>query len=78
MDDIKAVYEKYIKGRNFIQTSFVPKGEIGLIAEGSVNAGIVEEDLANAAEVKVDAIAEEEIVKTTDKIRPLRNACHRA
>lgn len=67
MDDIKAVYEKYIKGKNFIQTSFVPKGEIGLIAEGSVNAGIVEEDLANAAEVKVDAIADEEMVKTPTK-----------
>jgi zinc protease len=68
MADIKEVYEKYIKGKNFVQTSFVPKGEIGLIAEGSVNAGIVEEDVTKAAEVKTGAIAEEPIVKTPTKL----------
>ena len=68
MDDIKNVYEKYIKGKNFIETSFVPKGEVNLIAEGSVNAGIVEEDVTKAAEVKADNIAEEPIVKTPSKI----------
>ena len=26
MEDVKAVYEKYIKGKNFVETSFVPKG----------------------------------------------------
>jgi zinc protease len=68
MDDIKNVYNKYIKGKNFIETSFVPKGETGLVAEGSVNAGIVEEDVTKAAEVKTEAIAEEPIVKTPTKI----------
>ena len=68
MDDIKNVYEKYIKGKNFIQTSFVPKGEINLIAEGSVNAGIVEEDLTKATEVKDIAVTEDPIVKTPTKI----------
>jgi zinc protease len=68
MEDIKAVYEKYIKGENFVQTSFVPKGEVNLIAEGSVNAGIVEEDVTNAAEVKAENIVEEPIVKTPTKI----------
>jgi zinc protease len=68
MDDIKNVYEKYIKGKNFIETSFVPKGEVGLIDEGSVNAGIVEEDVTKAAEVKTEAIAEEPVVKTPTKI----------
>jgi zinc protease len=63
-EEIKAVYEKYIKGKNYIQTSFVPKGETALIADGSVNAGIVEEDLTNAAEVKADIAANEEILKT--------------
>jgi zinc protease len=63
-DDIWKVYEKYIKDKNFLETSFVPKGEIELIAEGSVNAGIVEEDIANAAEVKVETIEEEPILKT--------------
>jgi zinc protease len=60
MDDIKNVYKKYIKGKNFIETSFVPKGKINLVAEGSVNAGIVEEDLKSAAEVK-------SVVKTPTK-----------
>jgi zinc protease len=68
MDDIKNVYEKYIKGKNFVQTSFVPKGEVNLIAEGSVNAGIVEEDVTKAAEVKGIEVAEEPIVKTPTKI----------
>jgi zinc protease len=64
MADIKNVYEKYIKGKNYIQTSFVPKGQINLIAEGSVNAGIIEEDVTNAAEVKAADVAEEPITKT--------------
>jgi len=67
MEDIKAVYAKYIKGKNFVQTSFVPKGQLNLVAEGSVNAGIIEEDVTNAAEVKADAMAEEPIVKTPSK-----------
>jgi zinc protease len=68
MADIKAVYEKYIKGKNFVQTSFVPKGDVKLVAEGSENAGIVEEDVTKAAEVKADVVAEEAIVKTPTKI----------
>jgi zinc protease len=68
MADVKAVFEKYLRGKNFVETSFVPKGEANLIAEGSVNAGIVEEDVTKAAEVKVDAIAEEPVAKTTTKL----------
>jgi zinc protease len=68
MNDIKNVYEKYIKGKNFVQTSFVPKGQVNLISEGSVNAGIVEEDVTKAAEVKTDSTIEEPIVKTPTKI----------
>ncbi|MHC1703760.1 MAG: M16 family metallopeptidase [Tenuifilaceae bacterium] len=67
MDDIKNVYEKYIKGKNFVQTSFVPKGQVSLVVEGAANAGIVEEDVTKAAEVKADAIADEAIVKTPTK-----------
>ena len=68
MADVKTAFEKYIKSQNFVETSFVPKGEVTLIAEGSVNAGIVEEDLANAAEVKAEAIAEEPVIKTLTKL----------
>lgn len=68
MEDVKAVYEKYIKGKNFVETSFVPKGMVNLIAEGAINAGIVEEDVTKAAEVKVDVAVEEPVVKTVTKI----------
>jgi zinc protease len=65
---VKAVFNKYIKGKNFIEKSFVPKGKVSLIAEGSKNAGIVEEDVTKAAEVKSDATTEEPIVKTITKL----------
>lgn len=68
IEDVIAVYEKYIKGKNFLQTSFVPRGQTSLIAEGSVNAGIIEEDVTKAAEVRLDAIEEEQIIKTPSKI----------
>jgi zinc protease len=67
MADVKAVFEKYIKGKNFVETSFVPKGQVDLIAEGSENAGIVEEDVTKAAEVKSDKVKPETIVKTPTK-----------
>ena len=62
--DVKDVYDRYIKGKNYVVTSFVPKGQANLAVEGSVNAGIVEENILNAAEVKVAAGKAEEIVKT--------------
>jgi zinc protease len=65
--DVKRVFEKYIKGKNYVATSFVPKGETALIAENSVNAGIVEEDVSKAAEVKTEPVAEEPIIKTPTK-----------
>ncbi len=64
MADVKAAFDKYIKGKNFIETSFVPKGQKDLIAEGSENAGIVEEDVNKAAEVKAVAVTDEPAVKT--------------
>ncbi len=67
-EDIKNVFQKYIKGKNYVMTSFVPKGEVNLIVEGSVDAGIVEEDLASAAEIKLTAVEEELVVKTPTKI----------
>ncbi len=68
MEDVKAVFNKYIKGKNFVETSFVPKGMADLIVEGSVNAGIVEEDVTKAAEVKLADVTEDAIIKTPTKI----------
>jgi len=66
-EDIKNAYQKFIKGKNYVETSFVPKGELSLVAENSVNAGIVEEDVTNAAEVKDVAQQEEAVAKTPAK-----------
>ncbi|HDZ40998.1 MAG TPA: insulinase family protein [Bacteroidetes bacterium] len=66
IDDIMRVYEKYIKGKPFVATSFVPKGKVDLIAEGAVDAGIVEENVLEATEVDQSQIAENEIIEKTE------------
>ncbi len=63
--DIMRVYEKYIKGKPYLATSFVPKGQADLVADGSMNAGVKEEDILTATQVKIDENApEEKVVKT--------------
>lgn len=42
-DDIMRVYNTYIKDKPFVMTSFVPKGQLELIAENSKKAPVVEE-----------------------------------
>ena len=42
-EDIMRVYSTYIKGKNFLATSFVPKGKPELALSGSEKADIVEE-----------------------------------
>ena len=66
--DVKSAYNKYIKGKNFVETSMVPKGQLNLIVEGSKNSGIIEEDVTKAAQVKADTTKEEPIVKTPTKL----------
>ncbi len=65
IDEIMQAYEKYIKGKPYLATSFVPKGSVDLIAKGSVDAGIVEESITEATQVdQADFAEEEEIEKT--------------
>lgn len=64
MDDVWDVYNRYIKGKNYVATSFVPKGQTDLVAEGSVDAGIVEEDVTKATQMEIAASGEEVIEKT--------------
>ncbi|NQU88771.1 MAG: insulinase family protein [Mariniphaga sp.] len=65
IDDILRVYERYIKDKPYVATSFVPKGQLDLVAENSVKADVVEESITDATEVDQSAIIdEEEIVKT--------------
>lgn len=52
--DVMRVYQKYVKGRNFVATSFVPKGKPALALEGSKKAEVVEEKIVQGAESAVD------------------------
>ncbi len=52
--DVTRVYEKYIKGKNYVATSFVPKGKAALALEGSTKAEVVEEKIVQGAEDAVD------------------------
>lgn len=52
--DVTAVYNKYIKGKPYIATSFVPKGKVELGLEGSRKADVVEEPIVAGAEDDVD------------------------
>lgn len=62
--DVKRVYEKYIKGKNYVATSFVPKGQVTLALDGSKKAEVVEEPIVQGAEKEVDASVEAKYEKT--------------
>ncbi len=62
--DVKRVYEKYIKGKNFVATSFVPKGKIPLALNGSTKADVVEEQIVQGAEAEVDPSAQAKYERT--------------
>ena len=47
--DVMRVYQKYIKGKNFVATSFVPKGKLNLALSGSTKAEVVEEKIVQGA-----------------------------
>jgi len=61
--DIMRVYETYVKGKPFVMTSFVPKGQLDLIAENSEKAPIVEEAITENVAKEVDD-SNTEVVKT--------------
>ncbi|WP_373056548.1 M16 family metallopeptidase [Zunongwangia sp. H14] len=62
-EDVMRVYNKYIKDKPFVLTSFVPKGEMNLIAENSEKAEVVEEEITENVETEV-VETEQEIQKT--------------
>ncbi|PQB04163.1 M16 family metallopeptidase [Aureitalea marina] len=66
-EDVMRVYEKYIKDKPYVMTSFVPKGQTELIASNSEVAPVVEEAIVeNVAKEVVDS--QEEIAKTPSNI----------
>jgi zinc protease len=63
-DDILRVYYRYVKGKPYLATSFVPKGQLDLVAEGSTDAGVREEDINSATQVAIENIEEGPIAQT--------------
>lgn len=63
-DDVMRVYETYIKGKNFIATSFVPSGQLELALEGSTEAEVVIEPIVQGAEESFDASIAAEYERT--------------
>ncbi|MEL6810170.1 MAG: pitrilysin family protein [Bacteroidota bacterium] len=62
-EDVMRVYNKYIKDKPYVVTSFVPKGQMELIAENSEKAPVVEEEIKENVE-KTIVDEETEIAKT--------------
>jgi zinc protease len=62
--DVTRVYEKYIKNKNFVATSFVPKGKLTLALDNSRKAEVVEEKIVAGAEAEVDPTANATYEKT--------------
>ncbi len=57
--DVMRVYEKYIKDRHHIVTSFVPRGQKELMVSGSILAEVVEEEIVQGAEGETFIVEEE-------------------
>lgn len=55
-EDIMRVYNKYIKGKNYLATSFVPVGQQELVLEGSVVASVDEEVIVQGAEGSLEGL----------------------
>ncbi len=67
-EDIMRVYEQYIKGQDFVMTSFVPKGSINLAVEGSKEADVWIEEIKNdVASEEVSQGEEAQYEKTKSK-----------
>ncbi len=62
--DVMRVYNKYIKDKNYVVTSFVPKGEQELALENAVPAEVEEEKIVMGAEEEVNPDQEATYEKT--------------
>ncbi|MDZ7607338.1 MAG: pitrilysin family protein [Cyclobacteriaceae bacterium] len=68
IDDVWRVYNKYIKDKPYVVTSFVPKGKLDLAVQGSEKAQIVEEVISDVKVAEASKSEEKEIVKTPSAI----------
>jgi zinc protease len=65
--DIMRVYNKYIKNKNYVSASFVPKGKTNLMVDGAKLYPVVEEKIVTAQDKPQDKIVEQPIKKTPSK-----------
>jgi zinc protease len=63
-DDVMRVYNTYVKDKNFVATSFVPKGQKELALNDSKLADVVEEPIIDGAEETFDASIAAEYERT--------------
>jgi len=68
LDDVMNVYNKYIKGKPCVITSFVPKGMVNVAANNSVKADLKEENINEASQVEINSDATDKFEKTTSSI----------
>ena len=66
-EDVMRVFNKYVYGKHFVQTSFVPKSAPELAVSGSTLADVVEEEIVQGAEDEVSQGALAEFEKTPSK-----------
>ena len=62
--DVMRVYNKYIRNKNYVATSFVPKGKIALALKDSKKATVVEEAIVQGAEDRIDLTANADYPRT--------------
>ncbi|MFN7055672.1 M16 family metallopeptidase [Hyphomonas sp.] len=67
-EDVRRVYETYIKGRPHVATSFVPRGAPELALTGSVRAEVVIEPIVEGAEAEFDLTSSAEYERTPSLI----------
>lgn len=67
-EDVMRVYDKYIKGQNYVMTSFVPKGKKDLAVNGAKEAQVwIEQVVANVSNEEVNPGVEASFTKTKTK-----------
>ena len=65
-EDVMRVFNKYVKDMPYVITSFVPKGQMELIAENSTKAPVVEEEIKENVEKTIEE-TKTEIARTPSK-----------
>ena len=63
-DDVVRVYDRYIRDRHFVATSFVPAGDAALALADSVRAEVAEEPIITGREAELAAPPERNVAKT--------------